>query len=301
MSCCAGLAGCGRLRGKMTVRLAPIESADVQAVAEFLHAQLNSRVSAGAWQAALSVPWKVDSPNAGFMLTDEGAVVGAYLAFYSERSVAGQPERFCNLGAWCVLPEYRFHSIRLLKALLAQDGYHFTDLSPSGNVIQLNERLKFRALDTTTALIPNLPWPPLSRRARITSRPAALADRLAGPELTLYLDHQRAAAAHHLLISRGGEDCYVIFRRSRRKNLPLFAVILYASNPRLLRDSFGQVRTRLLLRHGALATLAELRTIGSRPRLSALVPAPRPKMFRSATLAPGQIDDLYSELTCVPW
>ena len=30
--------------------------------------------------------------------------------------------------------EHRFHSLRLLKALLAQDGYHFTDLSPSGNV-----------------------------------------------------------------------------------------------------------------------------------------------------------------------
>jgi hypothetical protein len=285
----------------MTVELAPIEPDDVAAVAEFLHAHLNSRVPAAAWRAAMTVPWKVDAPNSGFMLTDGATVVGAYLAFYSERSVAGQSERFCNLGAWCVLPDYRLHSIRLLKALLAQDGYHFTDLSPSGNVIKLNERLKFRPLDTTTALIPSIPVLKLTGRARISSRPAVLADRLAGPELALYLDHQRAAAAHHLLISRGGEECYLIFRKARRKNLPLFAVILHASNPGLLRDSFGQLRTRLLLRHGALATLAELRTIGSRPRLSVLLPAPRPKMFRSPTLPPEQIDDLYSELTCVPW
>jgi hypothetical protein len=282
----------------MTVKLAPIESADIAAVAEFLHAQLNSKVPAAAWRAAMTVPWKVDAPNHGFMLTDDGEVVGAYLAFYSERSVAGQPERFCNLGAWCVRPGYRFHSIRLLKALLAQDGYHFTDLSPSGNVIKLNERLKFRALDTTTALVPNVPAP---GRARITSRPAVLADRLAGPELTVYLDHQRAAAARHLLISRGGQDCYVIFRKARRKNLPLFAAILYASNPEVLSASMGPLRTRLLLRYGAVFTLAELRTTGARPRLSLVLKSARPKMFRSASLAPEQIDDLYSELECVPW
>ncbi len=285
----------------MTVKLAPIESADVAAVAEFLHANLNSRVPAAAWRGAMNVPWKVDAPNFGFMLTDDDVVVGAYLAFYSQRCVAGQPERFCNLGAWCVRPEYRFHSIRLLKALLAQQGYHFTDLSPSGNVVKLNERLKFRALDTATALIPNIPVPALPARVKITSRSAALADRLAGSELELYLDHRQAAAARHLLISRGGEDCYLIFRKARRKNLPLFVVILYASNPDVLRAAIGRVRTRLLLRHGALATLAELRTIGRRPRLSVLLPTPRPKMFRSSTLASEQIDDLYSELACVPW
>jgi len=26
-----------------------------------------------------------------------------------------------------------------------------------------------------------------------------------------------------------------------------------------------------------------------------------PKMYRSASLEPDQIDDLYSELVCVPW
>ena len=56
------------------------------------------------------------------MLLDDNAVVGAYLAFYSERMIDGRAEPFCNLGAWCVLPSYRFHSLRLLNALLAQPG-----------------------------------------------------------------------------------------------------------------------------------------------------------------------------------
>ena len=140
-------------------------------VADFLHANLNTRVPASVWRRAMSVPWKVEAPNHGFMLRDGQRVVGVYLAFYSERVIAGQVERFCNLGAWCVLPDFRFHSVRLLKALLAQDGYHFTDLSPSGNVVPLNVRLKFRSLDTSTALIPNLPWPTAVRRTRISADP----------------------------------------------------------------------------------------------------------------------------------
>ena len=119
----------------MTVKLAPIMDADVAAVADFLHRNLNKRLSASEWIDAMSEPWKAEAPNYGFMLRDGQRVVGAYLAFYSERVIAGRAERFCNLASWCVLPDFRFHSVRLLKALLAQDGYHFTDLAPSGNVI----------------------------------------------------------------------------------------------------------------------------------------------------------------------
>jgi hypothetical protein len=279
----------------------PITDSDRRPVAEFLHAHLSERVTADAWARSMVVPWKVDAPNHGFQLLDGAAVVGAYLAFYSERTIDGRPERFCNLGAWCVRPEYRFAGIRLLKALLAQEGYHFTDLSPSGNVVPLNSRLKFRFLDTTTALVPNLPWPSWPRRRAISSDPAVIEATLTGAELGLYRDHVEAAAARHLVLTRGGESCYVIFRKDRRKNLPLFASILYVSNPEVFRAMAGRVARHLLVRHGAAATLAEHRVVGNRPRFSVLLRTPRRKMFKSSHLAPDQIDYLYSELVCVAW
>src|SRR5262245_16676781 len=99
----------------MTAELTPIMHKDITAVADFLHTNLNARLTASGWADAMLVPWKVEAPNHGFMLRDKDRVVGAYLAFYSQRTIEGREERFCNLGAWCVLPEYRFHSIRLLK------------------------------------------------------------------------------------------------------------------------------------------------------------------------------------------
>ena len=285
----------------MTVQLDPITDADIPAVAEFLHRHLNARVSASTWQRALVVPWKVDAPNHGFLLRNEQRIVGVNLAFYSERVITGQPQRFCNLGAWCVLPDFRSHSVRLLRALLGQGGYHFTDLSPSGSVVPLNLRLKFLPLDTATALIPSLPWPIVGWRTRISANPETIEGALAGTDLDLYRDHKEAAAAYHLVVQRGGESCYVMFRKVTRKNLPVFAAILHVSNDELFQQEIIPLTRHLLIRYRILATLAELRIVKRRPRLSVMLSAPRPKMYRSSTLEPSQIDDLYSELACVPW
>jgi hypothetical protein len=285
----------------MSVRVEPITGSDVRPVAEFLHAHLNSRVSTDAWARSLNVPWSVEAPNHGYRLVDDGGIVGVYLAFYSERTIAGRRERFCNLGAWCVLPSHRFHSVRLLKALLAQDGYHFTDLSPSGNVVPLNTRMKFRFLDTTTALVPNLPWPSWPGRDIVSSDPVVLEKTLTGNDRELYLDHARAGAARHLVLVRGGDCCYVVFRKDRRKNLPLFVSLLHVSNPTLFAKMARPFARHVLFRHGALASLAELRLLDRRPRPSVLLRTSRRKMFRSAQLEPGQIDYLYSELVCVAW
>lgn len=287
----------------MTVAIAvqPITGRDAPRVGEFLHAHLNARVPVEHWSRALDAPWAVDRPNAGFMLLDEDAVVGAHLAFYSERRIDGRPERFCNLAAWCVLPAYRFHSLRLLKALLAQDGYHFTDLSPSGSVPGLSSRLGFRVLDTTTALVPNLPWPSWPGRSAISSDPALIDRTLSGRDLELYRDHAATAAAYHVVLMRDGKWCYVVFRKERYKRIPGFASILYVSNPALLRAMARPFARHLLLHHGAVATLAEDRVVKHRPRPSVRLRSPKRRMFLSPSLDPADVDYLYSELVCVRW
>ncbi|HEX2416416.1 MAG TPA: hypothetical protein VHJ37_14490 [Thermoleophilaceae bacterium] len=285
----------------MAVRVSPITDTDIRRVGEFLNENLNKKLSANQWARSLDVPWSVDSPNSGFMLLDGDTIVGAHLAFYSERMIEGRRERFCNLGAWCVQPDYRFHSLRLLKALLAQEGYTFTDLSPSGNVIGVNEKLGFRSLDTSTAWLPNLPLPSWPGRNVISSDPALIERTLSGDELQLYRDHADTGAARHLVLIRGDEWCYVVFRKDRRKKLPLFASMLHVSHPSLFRRMAGPLGRHLLLRHGALATLVEDRIVEQPPQLAIHVPSGRRRMFRSPRLEPAQIDYLYSELTCVAW
>ena len=281
----------------MTVDISPITDADVAAVADFLHVAYQDRVP---WASSrLTGPWKVDAPNHGFMLRNGRHVVGALTAFYSARLKAGRVERFCDLGTWYVLPEFRFHSIRLIKAVLAQDGYHFTALTPSEKVVAIQSRLGFRALDTSAALIPNLLWPTLLGRTKISADPNVIESTLAGMELELYRDHTQALAARHIVLLRGKDSCYVMYREIRVKSAPL-AVIVHVSDPQLFRCAILPLTRHLLVRHRLVATVAELRIIGHRPPLSFKVTS-WPKMYRSASLEPDQIDDLYSEFLCVPW
>lgn len=284
------------------VEIRPIAPADVSDVAEFLHEELNERIPSGVWAAAIRPTWQQTSPNHGFMLVSGDRIQGVYLAFYSQRCIDGSIEKFCNLAAWCVREEQRAQGLRLLRAILSQDGYTFTDLSPSGNVVPLNARLNFQLLDTATALVPNLPWPPgWLTRTRIVSDPATIESLLEGRDRDIYRDHSRAAAAHHLVILCGNQSCYVMFRRDRRKNLPLFASILHVGNPDLFRKAGRHLYSYLLTHFGILATLVEKRVVRDFPRFAILLRSPRPKMFRSSRLRPEQVDYLYSELTCVPW
>jgi hypothetical protein len=280
--------------------LLPIERADLPAVGEFLSRHLNPRLSPAEWAASIVPPWVVDSPNHGLRLVHDGELVGVHLAFYSQRLVNGTVEDFCNLGAWCVLETHRSHGIRMLRALLAQPGYSFTDLSPSGAVVPLNQRLRFSTLDTDTVLIPArpLPWP---RRTRVVDDLDVIESRLTGADKVIFEDHRRATAARHLLLQRGDRTCYVIFRHDRRKGVPAFASILHVSDRELFAASVTELTRHLLLHHGVLCVLGELRVIGSRPSLALRLKKPRPKMFRSASVGADAIDDLYSELTCVAW
>ena len=92
-----------------------------------------------------------------------------------------------------------------------------------------------------------------------------------------------------------------MIRKDRRKGLPLFASILYVSDPELFRKMARPFARHLLIHHGALATLAEDRVVEHRPFPSLRLRSPRKKMFRSSSLGPAKIDYFYSELVCLSW
>lgn len=284
----------------MKLKVAPVVDADLDRVAVFLNSYLNHWISPAAWRRTFDVCRRFSRPNNGMMLLDGESIVGVYNAYYSERAVRGRIERFCNLGGWCVLPPHRRSGPRLLRALLAQPGYHFSDLSPSGSVISINERLGFEYLDNRAALVPTHPWP--WRPGSITSDPAILRSELDGPELQLYLDHATAAPVRHLLLRVDGEKCYLVFRVDRRtKATGMLASVLHVGNPDVFRALLRPLLGRLLLQYGCVVMLVELRIIGGQPPGSILLKSFRPKMYLSPTLRPSDIDYFYSELVAVRW
>jgi hypothetical protein len=284
-----------------SVEVHPITDADAPSAAAFLHDELNPKVSADAWTALLRPPWPDAGPHRGVMLKDGERIVGVYAAVYSVRRTGDTTVPVCNLAAFCVLEEHRMHSVRLVRALLKQRELLFTDFSPSGNVVAMNERLGFRRLDTATRLVLNPPRPH-APDVRVSSDPDVLAAVLQGDDAEVHRDHRRARAARHLVVQRGDEYAYLVFRTHTLRRLRLFALPLYAGGSRtLLEAEWGAVRAHLLVRHGLPFTLAESRILGFANGVGRRLAAPRPRMVRGDSPSADSIDYLYSELALVEW
>lgn len=284
------------------IQLAPISADDVAEAARFLHDELNPAVSAAAWSVLLAPPWGAIGPDRGFLLRDAGGdIVGVYAAVYSNRETEAGPVTVCNLAAFCVVEEHRVQSLRLVRALLRRKDVVFTDLSPSGNVVAMNERLGFARLDADTRLTVNLPrW--AQRGVSVSSDPERLQAVLTGRDAQVHRDHRDAPAAQELLVERRGRHAYLIFRADRRKGLRLFATPLYVGGDRgLLAEAWPSVAAHLLRRHGLPFTLAEKRVLGFVPPFGRQLKQPRPRMHRGTGLEADAIDYLYSELTLVSW
>jgi hypothetical protein len=280
----------------------PITDSEVQTVAEFLRQEflklgVTRTRPVSDWLRAMNPPWAAEQPNHGFLLRAEGRVVGAHLALYSERVIDGRPQRICNLGAWCVAEPYRASGLRLLRCLLRQQGYTFTDLTPNPNVVTLNSRLGFATLDTTTVLVPNLAWPLRSRGIQVVDTADEIDSLLSGQDQQIFRDH-RATAARHVVLTDGAESCYVVYRRERYKHRSVLAMVLYVGDAELFGRWAPHFQRFLLLRQRILATLMEVRVVGQRPARSISVPG-RSKMFLGEDIDAAQVDYLYSELTCL--
>lgn len=269
----------------------PVTDASLPEFAAFLHAHLNSAFSPETWEAAFRKQWMADPPNYGFLLRDQGQIVGGIGAFYAERPVNGQMERFCNITSWCVLDAYRQQSMRLAVTMISQEGFHFTDFSPTKVVAGTLQFLKFKPLDDRQAVIFNMPsWP---SSGAILDRPEDVQSALAGGDIAAYLDHAGFPWLHHLAIGEGSNYCYVVYKESRFKGLPS-AHIIHFSDVKLFEQHIGKLRG-YLLKKGIATTHVECRLLNRQPFLSKIRSGFNPKVFLSSTLPPERIDYLYSE------
>lgn len=273
--------------------LAPITDADISAYCEFLNRELNPSIAPERFLEAFNQRWGMDKPNHGFLIRDGGAIVGGIGAIYAVRLLHGTPERFCNITSWCVLDRYRAQSMRLALALVSQEGFHYTDLTPTEVVAKSLQYLKFRALDASRTVIPNLPG--ISPGVQIVDDPQRIKEVLPPSLAQVYADHVRFPWLLHAAVGQPGTFCYVIYKRKTLKGMPSADVIGVSDEWGFLRyhRAFGR---HVLLRHGMVTTRVESRLLPRKPVVGRQISGYRPKMYKSEYLTDKDIDNLYSEL-----
>ena len=201
-----------------------VTDASLPEFAEFLHQHLQSSRSAEQWAQGLRVQWCADQPNYGFVVRNEGKIVGGIGAYYADRVIDGKPERFCNITSWCVLDAFRQQSMRLAMSVVSQPGWHFTDFSPTKVVGSTLKFFKFKELDEHVAVILNLPS--VGFGVQVLSGAADIESSLQGEALRIYRDHARFPWLRHVLLKKGSQCCHIIYKRRSFKGLPAADVLL---------------------------------------------------------------------------
>lgn len=276
------------------VIIEPVTDSTLAEFATFLHINLEQSRSATEWASELRVNWQQDRPNYGFVLRDKNKIVGGIGTFYKDRMIHGKIEKLCNITSWCVLNEYRQHSMRLAMSVINQSGYSFTDFSPTKVVGATLQFLKFTPLDESQAVILNLPWNPFNN-IKVLHKADHIEQSLEGNALQIYKDHATFPWLHHVLIGKPDNGwCHIVYKKRIFKGLPA-AFIIYLSNKALFDIYFSQLSSHLFFK-GYMSTQVECRLITRPPRLSAIRSGFNQKLYRSDTLKKEDIDYLYSEV-----
>jgi hypothetical protein len=276
---------------KQRASVEPITAADLPEVSQFLHEHLARERSPAQWLSALQTHWHVEPPNHGYMLREEGRVVGTICALYAQRVIRDRLVSTCNITSWCVLDSHRAQSMKLAMAVVKQPGHHFTDFSPTATVGGVLRFLKFKSLPEAQAVVFSLPSP--APGSRLLSDANDIESALDGAALQIYRDHRRFPWLRHALLGSPQGWCHVIYKPMQFKGLPAVK-ILYLSTPALFRKHLGRWCTHML-RQGIVTSHVECRFLPDRPWHSAVRTGFNAKVYLSDELGDDDIDYLYSE------
>lgn len=283
----------------MPVVTQPIETADLPLVGQFLNQNLNRRITAERWAGALSHDWAASRPNHGMQLLDDGHLVGVICAIYSDQTIGGKVERFCNPHSWCVLESHRQHGITPLLRILKQPDYHFTMFTPNPTVTKVFRGLRFRDLDDRQYIVPCVPAvSAFLRDAWVMRDPKRIAECLPPHATSDYKAHASIPWLNFLAFGRNEDACLVVYKRIRIKRLPC-AWIMHLSNADAFERHLDVLRTHMAFAEGIASLRIEARWLGARPRFAVNTRRTQPKLFSSSSLNDGQIRDLYSELVAL--
>lgn len=259
----------------------------------------NPAIDDARWRSLFHYSWPCDDDTRGFILRADDRCVGFFGAIHFEREIAGRREKFANLTSWVVDPGFRNHSLRLFQAVAGIKDRTLHCFTPTPATYPLYLRFGFRDLETKWRVLLPKPAAGLPRafmRHRCTSDAGRIASVLPAGEREVF-QHQQPHAARHLLVTRSdGRRCLVTFSTARGARYPL-AHVHALSDPEVFAGASAWVRWRIMLAARAVAVAVDARLLGDRsPAASREIAISRKAVFRSARLAPEQIDSLYSEL-----
>ncbi len=276
----------------------PANQDDAEEICSLILRQFNNGIDRAAWQNLLENNWSNNEGEYGWVLEAKGGVVGFIGTVYSEREINGRRERFCNLTTLCVDEEYRGMALSLLTTAIRSANCTVTSISPIPTVARLMEMMGFKALD-----IGRIIYPPVMNALglmrglpRFESRIEFIKPHINEALRQAINDHVPYGCLAVLIRSRG-EQCLIVSKKRIKRGVP-FSEILFVSSAELFARHLEAIKWYVMAKQCTIAVMGDSRLFGKSRPCGILMR--REVLFRSESVAPESIDNLYTELVLIP-
>lgn len=240
--------------------------------------------------------WDRDDQPPGYVLANQGRIVGFLGGYFSRRFINQQPQRFCNLTSWMVAEGHRNESLRLLSPYLKLKDHTLTGFSAAPKVYPIYQHFGFKSLDARVQILPLLPLAPGLPAPGAAAHDPAVIEPLLAPEDRRILRDHLPYDCRHLLLQHNGGYLYLLFTLTSKRRFRM-AYLHYLSDPASLWPCLGRIKWELLRTYRILFLCLEERWLrGRKPLFSKTYPLRVPRVYRSRHVEAPQIDSLYSEL-----
>lgn len=272
---------------------------DVFSVYQLIRNSNLHQLPIAARQRGFAPLWGGQEPYYGFVLEDDGKIVGFLGTLHTRREIRGKLEDFCEIHAWYVKRDYRNQSLNLLMPVMAlRRTKTIINFTPTPRVYEIGRKFGFQDLETKILLF--FPLPTRLQRVEIVTDPWRVADYLSGEDLRIFHDHKDVPCFHVVLLPKddpGGSPIYAVMKTMDRRWFEHFGRVLYVNDPARFAGLLGAVCWRLCARFRWYFMAADARVFeGLQPTVpSREITRGAPSQFLSTRLAASDITPLYSQ------
>jgi GNAT superfamily N-acetyltransferase len=273
----------------------PARAADIDPVCRLLHEKMNPRIAPERWRRLMTYGWLANKPDLGRVAVVEAEVVGFVGMVYAERDLAGQRERVVNICAWYLDRAHRGRGLgfELMRAATEDEAMSYTILTSSARTLALLDGLGYRELETELRL-----WSAQGRDGatlEIEEDERRILARLGGPKRRLLADHAGLPIRPALIFDAQG-SCLAVFSVKKKGADVTYFDVLHLSDPAFFAARAQAIAERLLPRGEKSVLAVDSRLLAGESAGGAVERLKVARYYKSRTLEPHQIDNMYSEI-----
>jgi GNAT superfamily N-acetyltransferase len=273
----------------------PAQSADIEAVCRLLHEQMNGRLSPDRWRQLMTYRWLSEKPDLGRVAVLGGKVVGFVGMVYADRNLGGRQRRIVNICAWYLDKAHRGVGLgfELMRSATADEIMSYTILTSSSRTLSLLAAIGYRILDDKRCLWAATGVPP--GELDFEQNPERILARIDDVARRMLNDHA-VLPVRPILIADAASSCLAVFSVKRKHGDVIHFDVLHLSNPSFFAARAQRIADGLLPRDAKAMMVVDERLLQGHQHDGKIERLPVPRYYKSRTVGPGEIDNMYSEV-----